>query len=173
MTLQSAQKLVQQLERAGAPVWLDGGWAVDALLGRQSREHGDLDIAIEERYVEAARRQLESLGFRDVLNDDTRPWNFVMAHPDGREVDFHVINLDELGNGIYGPPENNELYPAATLSGTGTLDGYGVRCLSPDGLIAFRVDYPHPPRDRDFHDVLAICAHFNLQVPEKYGARGP
>jgi len=25
---------------------LDGGWAVDALLGRQTRPHGDLDIAL-------------------------------------------------------------------------------------------------------------------------------
>jgi hypothetical protein len=56
----------------GIRVWLDGGWAVDASLGSQTRPHSDLDIVIEERHV-------ERLGY-----DDT-----------GRKVDFHVIVLDE------------------------------------------------------------------------------
>jgi hypothetical protein len=32
------------LEDAGITVFLDGGWAVDALLQRQTREHVDLDV---------------------------------------------------------------------------------------------------------------------------------
>jgi lincosamide nucleotidyltransferase A/C/D/E len=162
------RELVQHLERASAPVWIDGGWAVDALLRRQTRDHGDLDIAIERRHVEAARAVLTSLGFRDVERDDSRSWNFVLGHPDGREVDFHVIELDERGNGIYGPPENNDFYPSNTLAGTGVLDGHPMRCLSPGGLIAFRVEYPHPPRERDYQDVHAVCAHFDIPVPDKF-----
>lgn len=30
-------------------VWLDGGWGVDALLGRQTRPHDDMDIVIEQK----------------------------------------------------------------------------------------------------------------------------
>src|SRR5687767_14976814 len=96
----SARELVQLLEQASAPVWIDGGWAVDALLGRQTRDHGDLDIAIEQRHVAAARAVLKALGFRDIEREDTRPWNFVLAHPDGREVDFHVIQINERGDGV-------------------------------------------------------------------------
>jgi len=40
-------------DRVGARLWLDGGWGVDALLGGQTREHGDLDVAVEARHVEA------------------------------------------------------------------------------------------------------------------------
>ena len=36
-----------QLDRAGVVIWLDGGWGVDALLGRQSRPHQDLDLVID------------------------------------------------------------------------------------------------------------------------------
>ena len=168
MSAASARELVQQLEQAAPQIWIDGGWDVDALLGRQTREHGDLDIAIERRHAEPARAVLMSLGFGDIDRDDTSAWNFVLGHPDGREVDFHVIDIDEHGDGIYGPPENNDVYPANTLSGTGVLDGHPVRCLSPRGLIAFRVDYPHPPRDRDLQDVRAVCSHFGIPVPGKY-----
>lgn len=168
MSIQSARELIQLLEACGARVWVDGGWAVDALVGRQTRPHGDLDIAIEQRHVAIARATLESDDFRDAARDDTRAWNFVMEHPDGREVDFHVIEINVQGDGLYGPPELNEIYPAETLTGRGILDGHAVRCLSPHGLIDFRVDYPHPPRERDYLDVLAVCAHFGITVPQKY-----
>jgi lincosamide nucleotidyltransferase A/C/D/E len=36
------------LKSHGIKIWIDGGWGVDALLEKQTREHGDLDIAIQE-----------------------------------------------------------------------------------------------------------------------------
>jgi lincosamide nucleotidyltransferase A/C/D/E len=39
--------VVQTLESAGVVFWLDGGRGVDALLGRQTRPHGDLDLALD------------------------------------------------------------------------------------------------------------------------------
>lgn len=33
-------------DAAGARVWLDGGWGVDVLLGVQTGQHGDLDVAV-------------------------------------------------------------------------------------------------------------------------------
>ncbi len=30
-------------------VWLAGGWAVDAIVGRQTRAHGDMDVAVDTR----------------------------------------------------------------------------------------------------------------------------
>ena len=39
--------VVAALERSGCRVWLEGGWGVDALAGRQTRAHRDLDVAID------------------------------------------------------------------------------------------------------------------------------
>ena len=41
--------LYTSLERIGIEIWVDGGWCVDALLGKQTREHPDLDIAVERK----------------------------------------------------------------------------------------------------------------------------
>jgi lincosamide nucleotidyltransferase A/C/D/E len=39
----------QKLEKLGIQIWIDGGWAVDALLQKQTREHRDLDIAVQRK----------------------------------------------------------------------------------------------------------------------------
>jgi len=41
-------QLVRVLAKAGIEVWLDGGWAVDALLGEQTRSHDDVDIVVRD-----------------------------------------------------------------------------------------------------------------------------
>uniref|UniRef100_UPI003F87D29B nucleotidyltransferase domain-containing protein n=1 Tax=Actinosynnema sp. TaxID=1872144 RepID=UPI003F87D29B len=42
-------------EAAGARLWIDGGWGVDALLGERTRRHGDLDVVVEGRGVIGGR----------------------------------------------------------------------------------------------------------------------
>jgi len=42
-----AVELYQMFEENGVEIWVDGGWGVDALLEDQTREHTDLDIAID------------------------------------------------------------------------------------------------------------------------------
>jgi Aminoglycoside-2''-adenylyltransferase len=34
-------------EESGVRLWVDGGWGADALLGEQTRKHGDLDVPVE------------------------------------------------------------------------------------------------------------------------------
>ena len=55
--------------------WVAGGWAIDLILGHQSREHGDLDILVLRRDQSLVR---EYLGTWDVHAADPpgrlRPW---------------------------------------------------------------------------------------------------
>jgi lincosamide nucleotidyltransferase A/C/D/E len=62
--------LLRQLGQADVPVWLDGGWGVDALLGEQTRHHGDLDIVVQLEDVPKLRQLLEAGGYRDVPRAD-------------------------------------------------------------------------------------------------------
>ena len=52
------------MEQSDITVWIDGGWGVDALLGRQTRVHSDLDIAIQQEDAANIRALLESQGYR-------------------------------------------------------------------------------------------------------------
>ena len=154
------------ITQSGVELWIDGGWGVDALLGEQTRPHEDLDIAIQKKDVPALRHLLQERGYTDIKLEDARHWNFVLGDENGREIDVHVIVLDDQGDGIYGPPEKGEKYPAASLTGTGNIDGQAVRCISPEWMVKFHSGYDL--RDKDFRDVSALCKKFGIELPAVY-----
>jgi lincosamide nucleotidyltransferase A/C/D/E len=167
ISAEDVMRLYDELEGAGAPFWFDGGWGVDALLGSQSRKHKDLDIVIEQRHLAAALAYLDSQGFADAPSEDRRDWNFVMAHEDGRVIDFHVIVFDEAGNGIYGPAENDDAYPASSFADNGKIAGRSVRCLSADYQVLSH-DSGYELAEKDLADVRALCAAFDLPLPSRF-----
>jgi lincosamide nucleotidyltransferase A/C/D/E len=163
MTAADVIRLYKELENLNVNIWVDGGWSVDALLGKQTRPHKDLDIAIQQKDVVRLRQLLDEKGFRETKLHEARPWNFVLRDEKGREIDIHVIVLDERGNGIYGPVQNGEMYPGASLTGTGSINGQGVRCISPEWLVRFHSGYEL--KEKDYWDVSALCEKFGIELP--------
>jgi lincosamide nucleotidyltransferase A/C/D/E len=154
------------LENLGVEIWIDGGWGVDALLGEQTRPHKDLDITIQQKDVAALREFLHAQSYREIKLEDARPWNFVLGDENGREIDVHVIVPDDKGNGIYGPPEKGEMYPGASLTGTGSIERQAVRCISPEWMVKFYSGYDL--KEKDFRDVSALCSKFGIELPAEY-----
>jgi lincosamide nucleotidyltransferase A/C/D/E len=136
MTASDVVELVQLFQRHQIDVCLDGGWGVDALLGEQTRPHADLDIAIQHRDVARVRKLLEARGYKDVTRDDTRDCNFVLGDEQGRQIDVHSYTFDSAGNHVYGVA-----YPAASLTGSGLVNGYPVNCIAPEWVVKFHVGY--------------------------------
>jgi len=166
MTSVDVIDLYTALQKLGVAIWVDGGWGVDALLGEQTRSHSDLDIAIEQKDVAVLRRFLEERGYREIKLEIARPWNFVLGDASGREIDVHVIVVDEKGDGLYGPVEKGEMYPAPSLTGTGKIGGQAVRCISAEWMVKFHSGYPL--KEKDFRDVAALCGKFGIDLPVAY-----
>lgn len=156
--------VVDVLEDGGIPVSVAGGWAVDALLGRVTREHGDLDLAIDTALVEEAVAALGRIGLRSEL--DERPARLVLG--DGqRAVDLHPIAWGPDGTGIQeGLAGERFTYPPGSTDAVGDIDGRAVRCLTPALLIAFHLHYEPRPVDRQ--DMAALAGHFELELPPPY-----
>jgi len=165
-TLTNVLDILDLADSAGARLWLDGGWGVDALLGRQSREHADLDVAIEARHLEAFLEVLLDNGFVKVGEASATPWNFLLAHPAGAVVDLHIVVFDANGNGVLGPPDEGNAYPAASLTGRGKIGDRTVDCITAEWAVQFHDAYPGDADDRT--DVQALCERFGLQIPEQY-----
>jgi lincosamide nucleotidyltransferase A/C/D/E len=166
MTGRDVSRFLDLVDEHQVRIWLDGGWAVDACLGRQTRQHDDLDIVIEEKDLDLISDSLRARGYGPAHRNDTRPWNFALGDRAGHEIDFHVIVLNEAGDGIYGPPEDGERYPAASLTGFGSVGGRAVHCISPEWLVRFHSGYELDDNDRA--DVLALCSKFGIPLPAEY-----
>jgi lincosamide nucleotidyltransferase A/C/D/E len=169
MTADDVVAFLDLASRRGIRVWLDGGWAVDACLGRQTRPHGDLDIVIEERQLASLVGALGERGYRPVPRDDTRAWNFVLGDDEGHEIDFHVIVIDADARGRYGPPGPGEFwYEREVLAGTGEIAGRQVACMPPDWLVRWHTGYELDADD--LADVSALCGQFGLPLPDEHVA---
>jgi lincosamide nucleotidyltransferase A/C/D/E len=167
MTSDEVVRIVDCLEQAGLRVWLDGGWGVDALLGRQTRPHSDIDAVVELDLAGKVIARLESLGFHITVDD--RPTRFVLADDTGRHIDFHPIVFDNAGNGTQigaGANGGDAVYPAAGLLGRGVVGGRGVACLTPELLLRHHTGYR--PQDKDRHNVRMLCEGFDLPLPRGY-----
>ena len=161
MDASTAADLIRFLEQHLLEVYVDGGWAVDGLLGEQTRAHDDLDIAMPHAQVPELRALLGTRGFEEQFRKDSWECNFVLADEYDSRVDVHSYTLDEAGANIFGVP-----YRSEHLTGRGSIDGYPVRCITPEWLVMFHTGYE--PDDNDRHDVRLLCQRFGIELPGVY-----
>ena len=169
MQAQDVVQIVTWLETAGIPVWLDGGWGVDALVGRQTRPHDDLDVVIALQHVEPAQQILGA--FRLALTVDELPTRFVLCDDHERRIDFHPVTFDTEGGGVQHLQDGSRFrYPPEGFGGAGSIDGRVVRCLTAEVQMLCHTGYV--PDDNDEHDVHLLHTQFGLALPPGYG-QGP
>jgi lincosamide nucleotidyltransferase A/C/D/E len=146
---------------------IGGGWAVDALVGRQTREHSDLDLWVESADTEGLFAALAEQGVDRVLPwPGDRHWNFVLHDRHSRRVDLHLY--EDLGDGRlqYGSATTPFGFTVEDLSGQGTIGVMPVRCERPE--FALRNHTGYDVRAVDRHDVSVLREHFELPLPEEY-----
>ncbi len=146
------------LADARVTFWLDGGWGVDALVGRQTRRHEDLDLVIAVADAGTAIGALQKLEF--AVGEDLRQVSVTMRTQDGRKVDFHTVTWDEHGGGVQAQPNNSSwTYPAEGFRGVGQVAGRPVRCLTADVQILCHAGYPLDAGDLRDLEVLRSLPH--------------
>lgn len=104
---------------AGVRCWIGGGWGVDALVGRATRTHHDLDLIVEHKDMEQAAQVLLELGYREWYRLDSEvplASQIVFSNNPvaGQAVDLHPLEM-------FGP--------RAELT-TGEVGGRQVPCIS-------------------------------------------
>ena len=161
LTASVAIEIIQFQNQHEIEVIIDGGWAVDALLGEQTRPHEDLDVAVFHKDVPKIREQFEAEGYQEVPRDDSWECNFVLGNDQGHLIDIHSCTFDEEGNHIFGVE-----YPYESLQGSGEINDFPVRCIPPDLLVKFHTGYPLD--NNDYHDVKLLCQKFNITIPAEF-----
>jgi len=137
--------VLDAVRSVGCRFWLEGGWGVDALVGRQTRPHRDVDIDFDAGYEDEVLEVLSDLDYR--VETDWRPNRVELSAPGSRWVDLHPLVID--GNG---------LARQAALDGgwhefqrswftSGIVGGKTAPCVSAEAQRQFRSGYELRPVD--------------------------
>ncbi|GLY25409.1 hypothetical protein [Micromonospora sp. NBRC 101691] len=144
--------VLDALASAGCPAWIGGGWGVDALVGRQTRSHRDLDLLIPADREAAALRSLGLLGY--TVETDWRPVRVeVVAARRGR-VDLHPVTFDAAGDAYQAGLDGTSFHYPGDCFTTGTIAGRAVGCLSVEQQLSLHSGYE--PRDVDRADLALL-----------------
>jgi lincosamide nucleotidyltransferase A/C/D/E len=163
MTAELALELAAHLEAAGVEVWLDGGWAVDALLGEQTRPHDDLDLVVCLEDMPRLERRLGALGYS--VGYGAPPSSVELVDADGHQVDVHPFAADASGNGHYCMADGGTwVFPAHGFAGSGRILGRDVRCLTPD-VVLVNHSTGYALDDAHRRDVRALAQRYGLPMP--------
>jgi len=167
MTATSVIAVLDALARDRISVSVAGGWAVDALLGRETRQHEDLDVAIDRVLVDRALVTLRELGLE--VATDQLPARIELRGA-GMAVDLHPVTFGPDGVGRQpGLAGEAYVYPGGSTDAVGVISGGTVRCLTPELLGRFHEGYE--PRDGDRSDMAALAERFGLPLPATYRVR--
>lgn len=150
------------------PIWIDGGWGVDALLNTQTRSHADLDVIIAKDDLAELRRALTANRF---VHEEFRE-GLVFTSDAGLQVDVHLVRFDERGYGIFDLPDGAE-WPLASsaFSGEGKIGDRQVRCLSPEAQVLCHAQ-GYEPSPKDLADMQALQCKFQLTLPSALSLGG-
>ena len=155
LTAAEVLRVLAALDAGGQRAWIAGGWGVDALVGRQTRVHRDLDLAVDaaEASVDQALVVLHGIGYK--IETDWRPTRVELAAEGQRWVDLHPVVFDDHGTGWQTnvddlPPFR---YPPEAFT-RGYIEGEAVGCLSVEQQLRFHTGYQ--PRPQDLADIKLL-----------------
>ncbi len=160
MTADDVLEIIRRLDDAGIEWWIHGGWGLDALLGRETRPHDDLDLAVRRADIERLEASLPEFG----RVRDEWPASFVLADGRGRRIDVHPLRFDERGDGWQERPSGEiGVWPREALAGRGRIGEREVRCTSPEFELTSHLYLGHDDVDRS--DIELLCERFGLERP--------
>ncbi|HEX8463679.1 MAG TPA: hypothetical protein VF627_03590 [Abditibacterium sp.] len=184
MNAENVTELYLRLLNQGVQLWVDGGWGIDALLGRQTRPHKDLDALVQWDDLAPLTDILAGEGFQlkeiwtesrwashplplqliaqECGGENAFATAFVLKDERGRELDFHVLHFDEHGQGI--PQwQTDFIYPAEALEAVGRIGNTDVKCLS--AAMQMQTHTGYPLQDKDLEDLRQLHERFGLSYP--------
>jgi lincosamide nucleotidyltransferase A/C/D/E len=167
ISVESVVAVLDALQAAGVGAWLAGGWGVDALVGRETRWHSDVDVLVDvaDEGLARAVQALTGLGYVDSGTDGDAgallPVRVVVRDVAGRTIDLLGIKQGDDVGGV----DNAPSFSRDDLD-RGRLAGRVVPCVS--GRAQLYLHQSYEPTETDRRDVELLCQELNLPLPNGY-----
>ena len=152
MVFEELLAVLAAVRAAGCRYWLEGGWGVDALVGRQTRLHRDVDIDIDGDFEDEVLTALLDLGY--TIESDWRPNRVELAGADRGWVDVHPLEIDESGDARQAALGGGwHEFPRSFFT-IGRLGDVAIPCFTVEAQRLFHTGYEL--RDVDRHDLAEL-----------------
>lgn len=173
MTGEELLKIRGELNDLGIKIWIDGGWGVDILLGKETRPHKDMDFIADKKFYKTIRDHFFSKGYTVSEEEPDEEWHFIMEGPEGM-VDVMLLGFMEDGTATYAPA-NGGRFPAFAFDGIGEINGVKVECVSAEYRlmcltkaygVVLRTGYIF--NEKDYIDLKALSEKFDIPMPLEF-----
>ncbi len=161
MDQEEVVRILELADIASIPMVIAGGWAVDALLGWQTRPHNDLDIAINRSYLMRFLGILSRIGYGLVAEANKDDARYLLDNGAGHQIEIHAYSRDDKGRIMSG-----SRFPSNSLTGQGKIGHLKVSCLAPEWLVDSYTD--KEINQKTLQDLKYICNLFRLPLPIEF-----
>jgi len=134
------------LEDLNVTYWVDGGWGVDILTGKQNRDHRDLDIDFDGKFEEVLLEALKNKGYK--ITTDWSPSRIELHHPELGYLDIHPLIINEDGSAKQAAPDGGWYHFEPKWFSRSLFEGRVIPCISAEAQKLFHSGYELREVDR-------------------------
>lgn len=127
------------LEDLNVKYWVDGGWGVDILTGKQNRDHRDIDIDFDSKFEEVLLDALKNRGYK--ITTDWSPSRIELHHPELGYLDIHPLIINEDGSAKQADPHGGWYHFEANWFSYSLFEGRIIPCISAEAQKLFHSGY--------------------------------
>jgi 2''-aminoglycoside nucleotidyltransferase len=158
--IEAIRMLFDEAERRGILLWLENGWAIDARVGRSTRDHEDIDVVFPGEREREYHGLISSLGYGKCEETDCGflSWKDTILLDSERVYKINgQYNFPGFPSGCF--PTEKE----------GIIEGYAVRCVSWEAMYLEYVGYmdetpKHKWRAKDHEGLRIVESHVDSEV---------
>lgn len=151
-SLEDLMTVISIFEDLNIKYWIDGGWGVDILAGRQTRTHRDIDIDFDAQYTEKLLTVLKDYGY--IVDTDWAPVRIELYSEKLGYLDIHPFILNQDGTSKQADLEGGFYKFEADYFGNSNFNKKIIPCISAKGQKIFHSGYEL--READKHDLEII-----------------
>ena len=151
-TKEDLMTIVSLLENANIKYWIDGGWGVDILAGKQTRNHRDIDVNFDAQHTEKLLNLLFEYGYK--IDTDWKPVRIELYSEKYGYLDIHPFILNEDGTSKQADLEGGFYEFEKDFFCNAIFEGKTIPCISLKGQKIFHSGYEL--RDKDKQDIAIL-----------------